>query len=259
MINKLKVYINNPSFEPDKIMFVSKACYSLCLWLHAMYNYYFVNKKIQPKMLALKTAELTLLDTEKNLSIAMEKLHEVENNIVKLKQQLNNEEIKLSKLKDDKKLCEDRMLRAVRLIDGLDDEKKRWIQNVENIKMNYDNCVGDCLIASGSIAYLSPFIDSYRSRLLDYWMNNLDDKVPHSFDCSPISILGDSVKIRNWQIDGLPRDVYSIENAILVENSRRWPLFIDPQSQANKWIKKSVGLKASFNFISFTIYKINLC
>ncbi|XP_044001574.1 dynein axonemal heavy chain 1-like [Aphidius gifuensis] len=242
MINKLKIYINNPSFEPDKIMFVSKACYSLCLWLHAMYNYYFVNKKIQPKMLALKTAELTLLETEKNLLIAMEKLHEVEDNIDKLKQQLNNEEIKLSKLKDDKKLCEDRMLRAVRLIDGLDDEKKRWIQNVGDIKINYDNCIGDCLIASGSIAYLSPFIDSYRLRLLHYWMNNLGDKVPHSFDCSPVSILGDTVKIRNWQIDGLPRDVYSIENAILVENSRRWPLFIDPQSQANKWIKKSVDL-----------------
>jgi dynein heavy chain len=30
----------------------------------------------------------------------------------------------------------------------------------------------------------------------------------------------------------------SIENAILAAKTSRWPLMIDPESQANKWIKK---------------------
>jgi len=46
------------------------------------------------------------------------------------------------------------------------------------------------------------------------------------------------VKIRNWTICGLPNDAFSIENGIIVDKSRRWPLCIDPQGQANKWIKK---------------------
>ena len=29
----------------------------------------------------------------------------------------------------------------------------------------------------------------------------------------------------------------SIENGIYIFNCRRWPLIIDPQGQANKWIK----------------------
>ena len=45
------------------------------------------------------------------------------------------------------------------------------------------------------------------------------------------------VKIRNWQIFGLPKDQLSVENGCIVQFSRRWPLFIDPQGQANKWIK----------------------
>jgi len=53
-----------------------------------------------------------------------------------------------------------------------------------------------------------------------------------------ITVLGDPVKIRAWNIDGLPSDNFSVENAIIIQNSRRWPLFIDPQLQANKWIKK---------------------
>ncbi len=49
--------------------------------------------------------------------------------------------------------------------------------------------------------------------------------------------LGDPVKIRAWQIAGLPVDSFSVDNGIIAKSARRWPLCIDPQSQANKWIK----------------------
>ena len=43
--------------------------------------------------------------------------------------------------------------------------------------------------------------------------------------------------IRNWGLFGLPNDSFSVENAIINDKTRRWPLFIDPQGQANKWVK----------------------
>ena len=46
------------------------------------------------------------------------------------------------------------------------------------------------------------------------------------------------MKIRKWLIDKLPNDALSIDNAIILDNSSdRWPLMIDPQMQANTWIK----------------------
>jgi dynein heavy chain len=35
----------------------------------------------------------------------------------------------------------------------------------------------------------------------------------------------------------LPNDDFSIDNAIILKNSTRWPLMIDPQIQANNWIQ----------------------
>jgi dynein heavy chain len=32
-----------------------------------------------------------------------------------------------------------------------------------------------------------------------------------------------------------------VENGIIVTKTRRWPLMIDPQGQANKWIRKFEG------------------
>ena len=49
--------------------------------------------------------------------------------------------------------------------------------------------------------------------------------------------MGDPVKIRAWNIAGLPVDSFSVENGMIMSRSSRWPLMIDPQGQANKWIR----------------------
>ncbi len=65
-----------------------------------------------------------------------------------------------------------------------------------------------------------------------------DFNIKSNSDISLKAILGNQVRIRQWHIDKLPQDDLSIDNAIILENSDRWPLMIDPQLQANIWIKK---------------------
>lgn len=53
-----------------------------------------------------------------------------------------------------------------------------------------------------------------------------------------ITVLADPYDIRMWNSFGLPRDTVSTENAILVTQASRWALMIDPQEQANRWIRQ---------------------
>jgi dynein heavy chain len=94
-------------------------------------------------------------------------------------------------------------------------------------------------VSSGLLAYLGAFTPTYRTQISESWVQICKEKkIPSSEKFSLYQVLGDPVKIRAWNIDGLPSDAFSVENAIIIFKSRRWPLCIDPQGQANKWIKR---------------------
>uniref|UniRef100_A0A6P7G8Z8 Dynein heavy chain 1, axonemal-like n=1 Tax=Diabrotica virgifera virgifera TaxID=50390 RepID=A0A6P7G8Z8_DIAVI len=239
MIDKLRKYVEDPLFTPQKISKVSKACTSLCMWIHAMFKFYFVNKAVAPKKAALARAKADLEATLQALADAKAKMKEVLEGLEQLQKALA-EKIAFKEEKEQSiAVCEEKLNRAMRLINGLAEEKIRWEQTIEEIDANVVNVTGDILICSGCVAYLTPFTDSYRRSLFASWMEKITYyQIPFTPNCNPVTILGEPVQIRLWQLDGLPRDYLSTENAVLVSCSRRWPLFIDPQGQANKWVKK---------------------
>jgi len=65
---------------------------------------------------------------------------------------------------------------------------------------------------------------------IEGWVKQCSDKkIPCSDTFSLNGTLGEPVKIRAWNIAGLPVDSFSVDNGIIVDNARRWPLMIDPQ------------------------------
>jgi len=97
---------------------------------------------------------------------------------------------------------------------------------------------GDTIIAAGSVNYLGPFTDEYRKDITHLWLQLLAQyEIKHTANYSLSTVLIDSFELRSWNMCGLPRDLVSTDSAIIVTRASRWPLMIDPQEQANKWIK----------------------
>ena len=117
-------------------------------------------------------------------------------------------------------------------------EKARWEHFVEDLNLQYHNLTGDVMVSAGVMAYLGPFTSKFRQTMLDAWDALCKEVgIPGSLKPTLSSTLGEPVRIQQWNLHGLPVDGFSIDNGIIIFNARRWPLLIDPQGQANAWIR----------------------
>uniref|UniRef100_A0A8C3CSN0 Dynein axonemal heavy chain 3 n=1 Tax=Cairina moschata TaxID=8855 RepID=A0A8C3CSN0_CAIMO len=231
-------FINHPDFQPAVIKNVSSACEGLCKWVRAMEVYDRVAKVVAPKRERLRTAE-ELLDVQmQKLKTKQAELKEVVGRLQALNDDFENMNDRKRELENNIELCSKKLVRAEQLISGLGGEKDRWTEAARLLRIRYIDLTGDVLLSSGTVAYLGAFTVDYRLQCQKQWQVLCNEKnIPCSSDFTLSNTLGDPVKIRAWQIAGLPIDSFSIDNGIIVSNSRRWALMIDPQRQANKWVK----------------------
>ena len=172
------------------------------------------------------------------LRIKQAELQKVVDKLTALDNDLNSKKARKAKLEADVELCTLKLDRAQKLMAGLGGEKTRWSAVAVTLGEDFVLLTGDVLLASAVIAYLGPFTAKYRSETIKAWVAKCkEDGIPLSDKFSMIRVLGEPVKIRAWNIQGLPKDDFSSENAIIVDKGRRWPLCIDPQGQTNKWIR----------------------
>uniref|UniRef100_A0A670HTF5 Dynein axonemal heavy chain 7 n=1 Tax=Podarcis muralis TaxID=64176 RepID=A0A670HTF5_PODMU len=230
-----KQYITNPEFVPEKIRNASTAAEGLCKWVIAMDSYDKVAKVVAPKKIKLSAAEGELKIAMDGLRKKQAALKEVQDKLAKLQKTLEQKKQEKADLENQVDLCSKKLDRAEKLLGGLGGEKTRWSQTALELGKQYINLTGDILISSGIVAYLGAFTSSYR-QVRNEGINDIFC-IPCSDDFSLTTTLGDPVKIRAWNIAGLPSDTFSIDNGIIISNARRWPLMIDPQGQANKWVK----------------------
>jgi dynein heavy chain len=99
--------------------------------------------------------------------------------------------------------------------------------------------IGDVFISAAIISYLGAFTGPYRESLLKQWILRLNTlEVPCSENFSLSTCLETPIMIREWGMEGLPNDQLSVDNAVITTKCERWPLMIDPQGEATKWLKQ---------------------
>ncbi|XP_068600100.1 dynein axonemal heavy chain 12 [Brachionichthys hirsutus] len=233
-------YLTNPDFDPSVVAKSSSAAEGLCKWIKAMEVYDRVAKDVAPKKANLKESEESLAATMALLNQKKAELKEVEDRFAALQKTQKEKTEEKAQLEYQVDLCAKKLERAEKLISGLGGEKTRWSKAAGDLQNTYDNLTGDVLISAGVIAYLGAFTAAFRQDCTKSWTKLCQSKnIPSSDDFSLSKTLGDPIKTRAWNIAGLPSDSFSIDNGVIVSNSRRWPLMIDPQGQANKWVKNS--------------------
>ena len=251
----------------ERVSGMSAPAGGLFAWVWNLVAYYAVAKEVKPLQLKVKKMEQEQMESEKQLGIINKKLAALMAELAELDanfEKLNGELTVLSEQAAD---MEKKLNAASKLITGLSGERTRWGQQVVDLKANRGLLVGDCLLASSFLSYLGAFTFDYRTRLLDTdWLSDLTERaVPHTDDFSVRTLLVTDSAVQGWVGEGLPADDNSVQNGILATMSSRFPLCIDPQEQALRWIinrERPHGLKissfASGDFMKYLELSVNM-
>lgn len=229
-IKALKPFLENPKFNRESLTSISAVIANIGSWCLAMDKYYHVNLIVVPKRAALKVAQAEYDVVAGELRVKQAALKEIMDKVNKMKRDLQDLKDELADLEAQLEDCKARLIKAESLINSLSKEKERWFSLSKELAVDLVNLTGDVLISAGMIAYLGAFNSVYRDEVATLWVKQSSDrKIPNSGSFSLKRVLGNPVEIRTWNLQQLPSDDFSIENAIITKTARRWPLFIDPQ------------------------------
>ncbi|XP_065071378.1 dynein axonemal heavy chain 6-like isoform X2 [Rhopilema esculentum] len=235
--DRVKKITKNPDFNPTAIGKISKACKSMCAWVLALQNYTEVYRMVLPKQQKCEEAQEALAVAYENLQQKRSALKQVQDQLDSLQAQYDDSFAELEFLENKKEQSIVRLRRAAILTKSLADEEVRWEKSVESLSTQSDGLIGNTLLASASIAYTGALTVSYRNDLLRQWCNTCKQLgVPLTESYNVIDYLTEPITIQDWRNRGLPHDQVSVENAIFITNTLRWPYIIDPQSQAIRWV-----------------------
>ena len=94
----------------------SKACAGLCMWVHAMYDFHFINLTVIPLRIEQKRANEELQVAQAKLAEATRKLNETEMRIAKLRAESQETEREKQRILNEVQNTQKKLERASTLI-----------------------------------------------------------------------------------------------------------------------------------------------
>eukprot|EP00746_Dinoflagellata_sp_MGD_P094656 gnl/MRDRNA2_/MRDRNA2_37720_c0_seq1.p1 gnl/MRDRNA2_/MRDRNA2_37720_c0~~gnl/MRDRNA2_/MRDRNA2_37720_c0_seq1.p1 ORF type:complete len:2173 (+),score=502.56 gnl/MRDRNA2_/MRDRNA2_37720_c0_seq1:470-6520(+) len=255
-----------PFFNYDTMKGKSTAAAYLTNWVVNIVTYNKIYKKVAPLMAKVKEATETKEAAEAALAIVLARVKDVQERVAALDKKLSDAVTEKENVELQAAKCLEKLSIAERLVNGLADEYKRWTGTVGDLKDLGLKLIGNCLLSSAFVGYISPFSAKLRKELwADAWSADIKERgIPVTPDIDPLKVLATDADVAGWQNEGLPTDRISVENASVVTSCARWPLMIDPQLQGVKWIKQRCGEDLTVlqltmnNWLSKVIFSIQM-
>ncbi|CAM9286047.1 unnamed protein product [Ectocarpus sp. 6 AP-2014] len=246
----LKRYVDDENMSVDRLRKVSLAAAGMCMWVHAMDQYGDIFEEVKPRIDTVEVLNQELEQANNILRTKRSEVHRIEEEVALLMQSGDDANREKIGLENEVQRCIQRLDRAEKLTSGLEEENKRWTATAQDILDHEVNLTGDIFLSAAFVSYLGAFTGPFRNSLVESWTVILRDKgVRVSDGFSVAQVLITPVVLREWHLQGLPSDKTSVESAIAATTvaTGRWPLLIDPQRQACRWLKHKAAARENIS------------
>ena len=245
---KINEYVkSNPScFNKDTVEKMNLNLAKISEFIKAVLKFYDVKLKINPIEEELREAEMKLDLSEKEVNKNRNEIDEIEKKVKEYEETYAKLTGEAEILKKDLKDTEELLNKAESLFSKLKGEKDRWKEQIKELEINNEMISYNSLLSSAFITFLGYYNESIREKVYNEWINSIKSEkfIKNKNNIKRLTnfLLKES-DILNLKFNGLPSDTLSIENSIIINNSIRTVLIIDPANKATEWFKKTIQFK----------------
>ena len=215
------------------------ACKRLAAFCASISDFVIAVRDVIPKQQKVELMSKKYEEAMKILGVQQEKKREVLEEKRKLEESLAEVRAKKDAQQEILNKMAKRVNSAKQLIESLKGEKVRWTEDSKQFDQEKKQLLGDAAICAAFIAYAGPFNYTFRTEVLisQAFRGDVEKRgIPFSDKLIVEDFLVDEPTKNDWFMSKLPSDTLSVQNAILVTTSSRYPLLIDPQDQAKNWL-----------------------
>ncbi|CAK1584360.1 unnamed protein product [Parnassius mnemosyne] len=236
----------------DTMQQISKAGYGLLKFVTAVLGYCAVYKEVKPKKDKVEALEKEYTEAVNYLASLNREIERLQKTLDGLNSRYETAMLRRQELQEETDLMMRRLIAADKLMSGLSSEQKRWTEDLAALHLEQSRLIGNCLLAASFLSYTGPFSFSFRETMIyEDWLGDVKERgIPLTEPFTIQKNLTNEVEISGWNSEGLPPDELSVQNGILTTRASRFPLCIDPQTQALSWIKKKEA-KNNLKVLSF--------
>ena len=234
-----QIFTSDSAMEPAIVLKTSAVGEALCKWVRAIDEYTTIDSNVQDKKDHLKEAQEAFEVFKLTYKEKKRLVEDQEDLLNGLKQQMQENNERKKEVFDETKFGQLKKKRGEDIVELFESEKKWWEGEKEKQDHYLDCLLGDLLLISGIICFLTSFSRRDREEALRIFAEKLEEKeVKLSDNSTRIKLFISEMKIKQWEQKGLPSHEFYILTGLLLTISTRWPLIIDPEQQATNWIRK---------------------
>lgn len=231
-------YLQRPEYNYETIHHASTACGPLARWVLAQVHYADILERVAPLRGQVSALEAQAAATKAQAAEAQGTLVTLGDSIATYKREYASLISETQSLTHEMELVQARVARSVRLLDGLSAERTRWERGREAFDAQVRTVTGDALLCAAMIAYAGFFDQACRETLWRAWQARLTEcSVPVRTPLSLADSLATADERAAWHDMGLPPDLLSTENAIMLQRCTRVPLLIDPSGRSTAFVQ----------------------
>ena len=236
IIKKTKGLIaGNASFNTDNLTGKAGAVKPLARWVKVMLTYYEIYMKTAPQRKNYEKEKEALIVISEELSKKAKELNELKEELLKLKNEHGRHNVEKEKIAEEVVDTKSKSVRFEEFLSIFTEQEKRWANSLKELTTNELNVIGDSLLEAAFIVYAGQFQEKDRSELIVEWRRKIWKQDIHIADAFNLA----QSKPQNHFNTPLFKTQFYKENSMIISNSFKWPLLLDPQLIATQWIKST--------------------